>query len=96
MTDDDSEGWSWQLAPPAQDDLDDLNRTDRNQILDKIDDICDSPWRDPPGYGEPLQNSPYKKVRVGQFRLSVTFDRTDNVMVIARIKRRSGAYTADD
>jgi hypothetical protein len=55
-----------------------------------------SPWRDPPDYGEPLQNSPYKKIRIGEFRLSVNFRQDDGRLVVARIKRRDGAYTADD
>lgn len=96
MRDDDTEGWTWRLLPGAQDNLDDLDREDRNQITDKLDEICASPWRDPPDYGEPLQNSPYKNVRVGGFRLSVSFERETKDMLIVRIKRRSGAYTADD
>ncbi|GAB3324200.1 hypothetical protein GCM10027355_25390 [Haloplanus salinarum] len=68
----------------------------QDRILDKLDEIVSSPWRDPPDYGEPLQNSPYKKVRIGEFRLSVSFRQDDGQLVVARIKRRGGAYTADD
>jgi mRNA-degrading endonuclease RelE of RelBE toxin-antitoxin system len=52
--------------------------------------------RDPPDYGEPLQNNPYKKIRIGEFRLSVSFRQDDQWLVVGRIKRRGGAYTADD
>ena len=69
---------------------------DQDQILDKLDEIVSSPWRDPPEYGEPLQNSPYRKIRIGEFRLSVMFHQSDQRIVVARIKRRGGAYTADD
>jgi mRNA-degrading endonuclease RelE of RelBE toxin-antitoxin system len=93
MSDD---GWTWELASKAQDDLEALDSHEQDRILDKLDEIVDSPWRDPPDYGEPLQNSPHKKVRVGEFRLSVTFRRDEQRMVVARIKRRGGAYTADD
>lgn len=98
MTNDDTgdDEWSWRFTATAKDDFAALEPDDRAQIVTKLDEICDSPWRDPPDYGEPLQNSPYKKVRVGQFRLSATFDRTASEMIIARIKRRGGAYTADD
>ncbi len=37
-----------------------------------------------------------KKIRIGEFRVSVTFKRGDQRLVVARIKRRDGAYTADD
>jgi mRNA interferase RelE/StbE len=69
---------------------------DQARILTKLDDIVESPWRDPADYGEPLQNSPYKKIRIGEFRLSVIFREDDHRLVVARIKRRGGAYTADD
>ena len=88
--------WTWELSSKAQDDLSVLNSREQERILDKLDEIVDSPWRDPPDYGEPLQNSPHKKVRVGEFRLAVTFRRNGQRMVVARIKRWGGAYTADD
>jgi mRNA interferase RelE/StbE len=88
--------WTWELASKASDDLDALSPEEQDRVLDKLDEIVDSPWRDPPEYGEPLQNSPYKKIRVGEFRLSVAIRQTEQRLVVARIKRRSGAYTADD
>lgn len=93
MSDD---GWVWELSSTAQDDIDSIDPAEQDQILDKLDEIIDSPWRDPSEYGEPLQNSPYKKIRIGEFRLSVAFKRGDQRLVVARIKRRGGAYTADD
>jgi len=90
------EGWTWELAAKAEDDLAGLASDDQERILDKLDEIIESPWREPPEYGEPLRNSPYRKVRIGEFRLSVTFRQDDRRMVVARIKPRGGAYTADD
>lgn len=69
------ESWTWELTPTAQDNLSQLSPTEQEQILDKLDEIVDSPWREPPEYGEPLQNSPRSKIRVGAFRLAVTFRR---------------------
>ena len=89
-------GWTWELTPTAQNDLSRLSPTAQDQILDKLDEIVGSTWRDPPEYGEPLQNSPRSKIRVGAFRLAVTFRRDGNRLIVARIKRRSDAYTADD
>jgi mRNA-degrading endonuclease RelE of RelBE toxin-antitoxin system len=93
MSDD---GWSWELSSTAQDDLDARSPAEQDRILDKLDEIVESPWRDPPDYGEPLTNSPYTKIRIGEFRLSVVFRENEQRLVVARIKRRSGAYTADD
>jgi len=77
-----SEGdWTWELAPKAEDDLATLASHEQERILDKLDEIVESPWRDPPDYGEPLRNSPHKKVRIGEFRLSVTFRRNEHRIV---------------
>ena len=90
------DGWTWELSSKAQGDLDALSPDEQDRVLDKLDEIVDSPWRDPPEYGEPLQNSPYRKIRVGEFRLSVSFRRDDQRIIVARVKRRGSAYTADD
>ena len=88
--------WTWELASKAKEDLARVDSHEQDRIIEKLDEIVNSPWRDPPDYGEPLQNSPHKKVRVGEFRLAVTFRHDGHRMVIARIKRRGGAYTSDD
>jgi mRNA-degrading endonuclease RelE of RelBE toxin-antitoxin system len=88
--------WTWELASTAQNDIASLPSEEQDRILDKLDEIVDSPWRDPPEYGEPLRNSPYRKIRIGDYRLSVAFRQEDQCLVVARIKRRGGAYTADD
>ena len=93
MSDD---GWTWELSATAEDDLDGLFPADQDRILDKLDEIVSSPWRDPPDYGEPLRNSPYKKIHIGEFRLSVSFRQDDGRLVVARIKCRCRAYTVDD
>ena len=90
------DGCTWELSSTAEEDLDGLSLAEQDRILDKLDEIVSSPWRDPPDYGEPLQNSHYKKIRIGEFRLSVSFRKTDQRLVVARVKRRGGAYTADD
>ena len=88
--------WTWRFTSRARADFENLEHDDRQQIRRKLDEICETPWRDPPEYGEPMRNSPYRKVRIGSFRLSTTFDRENRDTVVARIKHRSGAYTADD
>lgn len=88
--------WNWELSESGQSDLGALSPEDQDRIIEKLDEIVNSPWRDPPEYGEPLQNSPYRKIRIGEFRLSVVFRQETEQLVVARIKRRGGAYTADD
>lgn len=88
--------WTLEFTTDAREDIQSLPDHERERVLEKLDEIIESPWRDPPEYGEPLQNSDYKKVRIGGFRLSVAFRRDTRRMIIARVKRRGGAYTADD
>jgi len=90
------EDWTWELSSNAQEDIETLSPGEQDQIVEKLDEITTSPWRDPPDYGEPLQNSPYRKIRVGEFRLSVAFRQDEYRLVVARVKRRGSAYTADD
>jgi mRNA interferase RelE/StbE len=45
--------WTWELTSKARDDLDALDPTEQQRIIDKLDGIVVSPWRDPPDYGEP-------------------------------------------
>ena len=91
-----SDEWSWRFSSTARSNFESIEADERERIEDKLDEICENPWRDPPEYGEPLQGSPYRKVSVGEFRLSVTFLREDEGMIVARVKHRGGAYTADD
>ncbi|MDL5360869.1 type II toxin-antitoxin system RelE/ParE family toxin [Halalkalicoccus sp. NIPERK01] len=61
--------WTWELSSKAQDDLFALNSHEQERILDELDEIVDSPWRDPPDYGEPLQNKRLPTVsRIGRRR----------------------------
>ena len=43
--------WTWELSSNADDDLDALDPHEQERVLDKLDEIVDSPWRDPPEYG---------------------------------------------
>ena len=64
MSDD---GWTWELSSTAEDDLDGLSPADKDRILNQLDEIISSPWRDPPDYGEPLQNSRIRRYALGSF-----------------------------
>lgn len=71
--------------------LQNLTRTDRNRIAEKIKLLGDNP-DNPILDVKPLQGEPYYRLRVGQWR--IIFDRDDEVKIIAieKIKPRGGAY----
>jgi len=71
--------------------LQNLARTDRNRIAEKITLLGENP--DNPILDiKPLQGEPYYRLRVGQWR--IIFDRDNEVRIIAieKIKPRGGAY----
>ncbi|AWB26651.1 type II toxin-antitoxin system RelE family toxin [Halococcoides cellulosivorans] len=91
------EGWTWELAPGAEDDLSTLSPSEQDRILVKLDEIVDSPWRNPPEYGEPLQNSLRRKVRVVMDELTAESDLTESDVadIPAKINER-GRERVDD
>lgn len=90
------DGWRWQFRTPAKRTYDDLDAHAQDRITDKLDDIVDDQWRDPDDYLEPLTGAPHSKLRIGQFRLGVECDHTDQILDVYTIERRGGAYKADD
>lgn len=71
--------------------LQNLGRTDRNRVAEKINCLGENP-ENPNLDIKPLQGEPYYRLRVGQWR--VIFDRDDEIKIIAieKIKPRGGAY----
>lgn len=53
--------WTWELSSTAADDLDALSVDDQDHILDKLDETVNSPWREPPAYGEPPPKQPVQE-----------------------------------
>ena len=91
-----SEEWTWAFTPRAADQFDGLDGHVQDRIVSKLDEVVASEWRAPLDYLEPLTGGPFEKLRIGQYRLACTLNRTENVLEVHRIEHRSGAYTADD
>lgn len=91
-----SEDWTWAFAPRAADQFENLNGHVQDRLVSKLDEVVASEWREPADYLEPLTGGPFWKLRIGQFRLACTLDRSSHVLEVHRIEHRSGAYTADD
>lgn len=96
MTSGTSEEWDWEFTDRAQKHFDRLDPSIQEEIGSKLDEIVTDEWRDPPAYLEPLTNSPFNKLRIGDYRLGCRAIRDDRLLLINSIRKRSGAYTADD
>ena len=75
--------------PQAQDYLDKLDNSTRDQILKKFaKDILSNPKR----YIEHLEGATYGKIRVGDYRLFVDYIEFENQLIIRFMDHRGTAY----
>ena len=91
-----SEAWDWEFSPRADDQFARLEPDVQERIVSKLDEVVSSEWREPGDFLEPLTGSPFQKLRVGDYRLGCRLLRDDHVLRVESIRKRSGAYTADD
>ncbi|MCU4802379.1 type II toxin-antitoxin system RelE/ParE family toxin [Halobacteria archaeon HArc-gm2] len=88
--------WDWVFSPRAEDQFARLEPETQERIVGKLDDVVTSEWREPADFLEPLANSPFQKLRVGNYRLGCRVRRQEQRLRVESIRHRSGAYTADD
>lgn len=95
MTSGESE-WDWELTDRAETQFARLERNAQQRIVSKLDEVVDSEWREPTDFLEPLANSPFRKLRVGDYRLGCRVVHEEYLLRVASVRKRSDAYTADD
>lgn len=93
MSDD---GWDWSFSPRAETQLSQLQRDTQQRIIDKLDDVVTSEWRDPEEFLDPLRNSPFRKLRVGDYRVGCRLAHDSRTLRVESVRKRDGAYKADD
>lgn len=92
----DDEEWDWVLSPRADDQFAQLSDDQQERIVSKLDDVVSSEWRTPADFLEPLTGSPFQKLRVGGYRLGCRLRHEERILRVESIRKRDGAYTADD
>ncbi|MFC7041918.1 type II toxin-antitoxin system RelE family toxin [Halonotius sp. GCM10025705] len=90
------DGWEWELSPQAESQLAALQSDTQQQIIDKLDEVVSSEWREPAEFLESLTNSPFQKLRVGGYRLGCRIRQETQVVRVESIRKREGAYKGDD
>jgi mRNA-degrading endonuclease RelE of RelBE toxin-antitoxin system len=88
--------WDWSFSPRADDQFARLESDIQERIVSKLDEVVSSEWREPGDFLEPLTGSPYQKLRVGDYRLGCRMIQDEKIFRVESIRKRSGAYTADD
>jgi mRNA-degrading endonuclease RelE of RelBE toxin-antitoxin system len=88
--------WDWTFSPRADDQFAQLDGTSQERIVSKLDEVVASEWRSPEDYLDPVRNSPFQKLRVGDYRLGCRILRDERLLRVESIRKREGAYKADD
>lgn len=88
--------WDWKLTDPAEREYERLQSHEQERIVSKLDEIVTDQWRDPSDYLDPLTGAPHSKLRIGAFRLGCKAVRTDLILWVYTIEKRSGAYDPGD
>ena len=90
------DSWGWEFSPRAEDQIAQLDAEQQQRIIDKLEEVVSSEWREPEDFLEPLTNSPFQKLRVGGYRVGCRLHRTDHVLRVESVRKREGAYKGDD
>lgn len=89
--------WDWHLTESARRQFDNLDDYMRERIAEKLDEIVENPWREPPEHLEPLSGAPHSKLRIGPYRLGCRVDHEESILYVLTIRKRGGdAYRGDD
>jgi mRNA interferase RelE/StbE len=88
--------WGWALSPRADDQFAQLDSESKQRVTSKLDEVVSSEWREPADFLEPLTNSPFQKLRVGDYRLGCRLLREEQTLRVESIRQREGAYKGDD
>jgi len=92
----DGDGWDWRLSSRADDQFAQLDAETQERIVAKLDEVVGSEWRDPEEFLDPVTDSPFRKLRVGGYRLGCRLRRDDRVLRVESVRKREGAYSGDD
>ena len=91
-----SDGWDWEFTRRAENQLAQLPSETQQRVIDKLDDVVGSEWRDPEEFLDPLANSPFQKLRVGDYRVGCRLLRDEQTLRVESVRKRDGAYKGDD
>jgi mRNA interferase RelE/StbE len=77
-----------EITSKADEHLETLDPTAREQILKKVAEAQD--WTE--HRLEPLNNWPYYKLRAGDYRAIITWDRDDDLLIVEAVGHRRNVY----
>ncbi|QLH81198.1 type II toxin-antitoxin system RelE family toxin [Halosimplex pelagicum] len=88
--------WNWEFSPRGESQFAQIDPSTQDRIMDKLDEVVSSEWRDPSDFLEPLTGSPYQKLRVGGYRVGCRLHHQTKTLRVESVRKREGAYNGDD
>jgi len=89
MSDD---GWTYRFTERTTDELRTLDEETAARVVEKLEDVVTSEFREPPDWLEQLDGLPYHKLRVGEYRAVVLVVRDDFVLEVHTVGHRRNVY----
>ncbi|MFC7193451.1 type II toxin-antitoxin system RelE/ParE family toxin [Halosimplex aquaticum] len=90
------DAWDWKFSPRGESQFAQPDAATQERIMDKLDEVVASEWREPSEFLEPLTGSPYQKLRVGGYRVGCRLHRETKTLRVESVRKREGAYKGDD
>lgn len=88
----DTEDWDYQFTPRAQEDLRAIDAEVADRVVRKLEEIVVAEFRAPPDWLEPLENTRYQKLRVGDQRALLLVRRTEHMLEVHHVGHRRNIY----
>ncbi|MFB6284094.1 MAG: type II toxin-antitoxin system RelE/ParE family toxin [Halobacteria archaeon] len=87
-----TEEWTYRFTERARNELRTLDDQTARRIVEKLEDIVDSEFREPTEWLESLENLPHHKLRIGEYRAITLVIRDNKVLEIHAVGHRRNIY----
>ncbi|PSQ66190.1 MAG: toxin [Halobacteriales archaeon SW_9_67_24] len=88
----DDEEWDYRVTARAREDLRALDAEVAERIVEKLEEVVSSEFRAPPEWLEPLEQTRYQKLVVGDYRGLLLVRRQESVLEVHHVGHRRNIY----
>lgn len=87
-----AEDWTYRFTERARDELRSLDDEVAQRVVEKLEEVVNSEFREPPEWLAPLEGLPYHKLKVGDYRAVILVIRDDGVLEVHSVGHRRNVY----
>lgn len=84
--------WDYRVTARAREDLRALDAEVAERIVQKLEEVVSSEFRSPPDWLEPLEQTRYQKLVVGDYRGLVLVRQQESVLEVHHVGHRRNIY----